>query len=274
MENKYVIINGEFIPEEKAVLKISDLSIQRGYGVFDFFKIINHKFIFLDYHIERFFNSSSRLRLNPGIGKVELKELFTELHERHNIADAGIRITLTGGYSTDGYTPSQPNMIITHSPVNAEQMFEADPVSIITYNHQRQMPEVKTIDYLMAIWLQPMVKEQQAQDVLYHNNGWMRECPRANFFIVTKDDVLVTPSENILKGITRMQILKLAKENNIQVEEREISLEELYNAREVFITSSTKNILPVNKIDGKLINSGKKGELTFRMREILNSSMK
>lgn len=274
MENKYVIINGEFIPEEKAVLKISDLSIQRGYGVFDFFKIINHKFIFLDYHIERFFNSSSRLRLNPGIGKEELKELFTELHERHNIADAGIRITLTGGYSTDGYTPSQPNMIITHSPVNAEQMFEADPVSIITYNHQRQMPEVKTIDYLMAIWLQPMVKEQQAQDVLYHNNGWMRECPRANFFIVTKDDALVTPSENILKGITRMQILKLAKENNIQVEEREISLEELYNAREVFITSSTKNILPVNKIDGKLINSGKKGELTFRMREILNSSMK
>lgn len=274
MENKYVIINGEFIPEEKAVLKISDLSIQRGYGVFDFFKIINHKFIFLDYHIERFFNSSSRLRLNPGIGKEELKELFTELHERHNIADAGIRITLTGGYSTDGYTPSQPNMIITHSPVNAEQMFEADPVSIITYNHQRQMPEVKTIDYLMAIWLQPMVKEQQAQDVLYHNNGWMRECPRANFFIVTKDDALVTPGENILKGITRMQILKLAKENNIQVEEREISLEELYNAREVFITSSTKNILPVNKIDGKLINSGKKGELTFRMREILNSSMK
>ena len=274
MENKYVIINGEFIPEEKAVLKISDLSIQRGYGVFDFFKIINHKFIFLDYHIERFFNSSSRLRLNPGIGKEELKELFTELHERHNIADAGIRITLTGGYSTDGYTPSQPNMIITHSPVNAEQMFEADPVSIITYNHQRQMPEVKTIDFLMAIWLQPMVKEQQAQDVLYHNNGWMRECPRANFFIVTKDDALVTPSENILKGITRMHILKHAKENNIQVEEREISLEELYNAREVFITSSTKNILPVNKIDGKLINSGKKGELTFRMREILNSSMK
>ena len=126
----------------------------------------------------------------------------------------------------------------------------------------------------MAIWLQPMVKEQQAQDVLYHNNGWMRECPRANFFIVTKDDALVTPGENILKGITRMQILKLAKENNIQVEEREISLEELYNAREVFITSSTKNILPVNKIDGNLINSGKKGELTFRMREILNSSMK
>jgi branched-chain amino acid aminotransferase len=274
VENKYAIVNGDFVKESEAKIHISDLSVQRGYGVFDFFKVIHNGFIFLEDHLDRFYFSAEKLRLNPGIGRSELKELVTELHERNGIPHAGIRITLTGGYAADGYTVTKPNLLITHAPLNIHSMYGASPIHLITYNHQRQMPEVKTIDYLMAIWLQPLVKENNAQDVLYHHNGILRECPRANFFIVTKDGIIATPKDHILKGITRKQIIANALANGYVVEERDITLEELYNAPEVFITSSTKNILPVVKIDGQQVGKGNIGPHTSKMREILNDTMR
>jgi branched-subunit amino acid aminotransferase/4-amino-4-deoxychorismate lyase len=83
------------------------------------------------------------------------------------------------------------------------------------------------------------------------------ECPRANLFIVTKDDKLITPANNILKGITRMKVLELAAINH-KVEEQSITIDDIKNAREAFITSSTKRILPVWKIDDCII--GEKGK--------------
>src|SRR5439155_7787550 len=104
-------------------------------------------------------------------------------------------------------------------------------------------------------------KEADANDVLYHSGGLITECPRANFFIVTHDNKLVTPANNILKGITRSEILKIAAAE-IKVEERDLYLEELSSAKEAFITSTTKHVLPVAKIDSRQIGNGSPGELT------------
>ena len=108
-------------------------------------------------------------------------------------------------------------------------------------------------------WLQPFIKGKEADDVLYHQQGSITECPRSNFFIVTKDDKIVTPSENILKGIIRMKTLQLAN-TKYTVEERPVSLQEAYTAKEAFITSTTKHILPVLKIDGHRIGNGNPGK--------------
>jgi len=118
----------------------------------------------------------------------------------------------------------------------------------------RQMPEAKTIDYLMAIWLQPYIRQHGADDPLYHQNGIISECPRSNFFIVTADNTLVTPARNILKGITRKKVLELAPAH-IRTEERDITLADLPTARAAFITSTTKHILPVSHVDGHPIGS-------------------
>ena len=269
MTDKYIIVNGKFLPEEKAFIHVSDLSVQRGYGIFDFFKIINNKPVFFEDHLQRFFNSAAHVRLNPGFEADEFKELILELHKKNGGDNAGIRITLTGGYSPDGYNPGKPNLIITHSPLNVNFMLHANPISIITYAHQRQMPAIKTIDYLMSVWLQPFIKENNAQDVLYRNGQLIRECPRANFFMVDKKGHIITPHSEILKGITRNKIIETAGKY-FQIEERDINLRELYEAEEVFITSSTKNILPVNKIDGKTISSGTTGPVTTKLRTMLN----
>ncbi|MFN2440932.1 MAG: aminotransferase class IV [Chitinophagaceae bacterium] len=263
--SKWIYLNDEFLPEEKAYLHISDLSIQRGYGIFDFFKIIDDKPVFLEDHLDRFYHSASQMQLNVFKKREELIFLIYTLIEKNNLSQSGIRLTLTGGYSSDSYTMANPNLIISQHifPLTTKENFEKG-IKLITYPHQRQLPQVKTIDYLMAIWLQSLIKEKGADDVLYHANGVITECPRANFFIVNKENKLITPANNILKGITRMKILELA-EGYYEVEEKQITLSDIQNAKEAFITSSTKRVLPVFQIDDYVLQNNVKNTVTSHL---------
>lgn len=267
MKAKFTVINDDLVPADKAQIHISDLSIQRGYGIFDFFKTINGRPIFLEDHLDRFYNSAAALRLEPGKTREELKTVLNKLIGKNDIPDSGIRLTLTGGYSPDSYTVAPPNLIITQIPLKINKELAATGIKIITHEHQRQMPHAKTIDYLMAIWLQPLIDERQAQDVLYHKNRIVSECPRSNFFIITKDEKIMTAASNILKGVIRKNILLLNK--NFDISEGDISIEDVYNAKEAFVTSSTKNILPVIQVDDKVIGDGRPGVVSAALSKAL-----
>ncbi len=257
MTETYSIINGDFVPKEESKILISDLSVQRGYGIFDFFLTINNQPVFLDDHLDRFFYSASQMRLERDLNREELKALIHTLIEKNGIPDSGIRITLTGGYSEDGYNLGKPNLLITQ---NAFSLNIANKgISLITHEHQRQLPFVKTIDYLMAIRLQSLIKEKNADDVLYYNEEEITECPRSNFFIVNSKDEILTPSKNILKGITRKKILELSGFTFLEVP---VTLNDLAMAKEAFVSSTTKNILPVLEVDGKPVGNGKPGNIT------------
>jgi branched-chain amino acid aminotransferase len=252
----FAIVDDEPVPADQASLLINDLSIQRGYGVFDFFKTLNHIPIFMEDHLDRFFRSAAHLRLGIGKSREELRALIDILRQKNNLPDSGIRLTLTGGYSTDGYSLGKPNLVISQQPLSVAitDTFQRT-LCLVTYPHHRQMPDVKTIDYLMAIWLQPFIRGNGADDVLYHWDGVLTECPRSNFFIVTAEDTLVTPGRAILSGIIRSKVLELARQQ-FKTEERDIRMEELLTAKEAFVTSTTKHILPVLKIDDKVIGKG------------------
>ena len=265
MSDPIVYVNGAFLPASQAALQVSDLAIQRGYGIFDFFKTLDHLPVFLDEHLDRFYHSAEQMRLDPGKDREQLIAVIRELAEQNNIANAGIKITLTGGYSPDGYSITRPNLIITQQPLKMpdKAMFQQG-LRLMSYPHQRQMPQVKSLDYLMAIWLQPLIKEKGADDVLYQLNGLVSECPRSNFFIVTADDTVVTSTQP-LKGIIRMKTLEIAGKQ-FKVEERELTLEEAYQAKEAFITSTTKHILPVVQLDGRVIGDGQPGDVTVMLK--------
>lgn len=260
MTEPFVFINDDFIPAESASLLVSDLAFQRGYGVFDFFKTLSGFPVFPDEHLSRLFHSASQLRLSVGRSKEELKVIVHTLMKKNALTDSGIRITLTGGYSPDGYELIKPNLVITQKPLlPVSREIPQQGIRLVSYAHQRQMPDIKSIDYLMAIWLQPFIRQQEADDVLYQRDGVISECPRSNFFIVTGEGTLVTPSRNILKGIIRMKVLELAS-GQFPIEERDITLEEARSAKEAFITSTTKHILPVSRIDGHMIGEGRPGK--------------
>lgn len=265
MRNRFVFINNQFLPVEEGVLHVNDLSIQRGYAIFDYFRTVNHQPLFLEDYLDRFYGSAEHMQLPVPFNRAELKEVIYKLIQKNNIPNSGIRMTLTGGYSPDSYQIAAPNFILTQQPLQLPSTEAVEKgIQLITYEHQRQLPHVKTTDYLIAIWLQKTVKEKGADDILYVQTGMVTECPRANFFLFTNDDKLITPSTNILKGITRTKLLQLAKDF-VTVEERPVTMADIQTAKEAFICSTTKAVLPVVQIDDTLLNNRIPGAVTLQL---------
>lgn len=265
---RWTYINNAFVNEADANLHISDLAIQRGYGIFDYLKTINNRPIFLEEHLQRFYYSAEQMHLPVPHAPAELEAIIKELIQRHDMGTSGIRLTLTGGYSPDGYNISSPNLIITQLPLALPSTAAIEKgIHLATYEHLRTLPHVKSINYAMAVWLQPHLRKQGADDVLYHLNGVISECPRANIFMV-KDGVVITPDTNILFGITRQKVIALAKQH-YKVEERTVTLAELKDCQEVCIASTTKQLLPVSAINGNSIADGKPGPITQQLYSAL-----
>ncbi|HZY37284.1 MAG TPA: aminotransferase class IV [Mucilaginibacter sp.] len=268
---KYVSINNEIVPEAEAKIGVSDLSIHRGFGIFDFFKIIDNRPIFIEDHLNRFYRSAAAMNMDAGLDRPALKQAIYELIAKNDLPESGIKIILTGGYSEDGYSMGKPNLIIMQLPFKMEDAAEVKPMKLVTFQHQRQLPAIKTIDYIQAILLKPFIKQNDADDVLYYHNNHVSECPRANIFIVT-DDEIITPKDNILAGITRGKALQLSIDGYSMVE-RNITLDDLFAAKEAFVTSSSKNACPVIAVDGKDIGDGKPGKITGLISEKLYELM-
>lgn len=269
MTGEFVLINDAIIPAESALVHVKDLAIQRGYAIFDFFKLVNGNAIFLNDHLDRFYNSAAGMRLPVKHNRAELKELLFSLLSKNDLPNCGVRLTLTGGYSEDGFNISTPNLFITQQDFKVNREMALKGTNLVSYSHQRQFSDVKTIDYLMAIWLKDYIIEHDADDVLYQQNGIISECPRSNIFIISQEGTLLTPSRNILKGVIRKQVLTLGR-TILKVQEQDITLSDIYNAKEVFITSTTKNIMPVIRVDSNLISDGMPGEITRRLQDALN----
>lgn len=262
-------MNDRFVAADKAALPVNDLGVQRGYGIFDFLRVSNGIPLFIDDHLDRFYHSAREMRLPVRQTKGELKEILSALFQKNNLPDAGVRILLTGGNSPDGYQVSAPNLVIIQQPLIPPSSHLSQACKLVTYQHQRQMPHIKTTDYLMAVWLQPWIKEMDADDVLYQQNGMVSECPRSNFFIVTGNHTIQTPASNILKGVTRKQVLKVAAEQGIRVEEKDISIEDIRVAKEAFIGSSTKRIIPVGQVDDIVFEAVSANSVTTRLFDLL-----
>ena len=262
-------INGQWTELQQAVIPVSDLGLQRGYGVFDFLRVKANRPLFVDAHIDRLYRSLEYMRLQIKYSKDEIKAILNELLQKNQLVHSGVRITVTGGASPDGYTPAEPHIMLVQQALAAPpDQLQTDSFKLVTHAFRRQLPEVKTTDYLMAIWLQPWIQEQRAQDVLYHWNGSITECPRSNFFIVTRNNTLVTPAAGMLKGITRANILAVAKEL-LTIEERELTQEDIRNAKEAFISSSTKRLRPVSAIDDTVFNACTKDSIAAMLFERL-----
>ncbi|HQT24453.1 MAG: hypothetical protein B7X86_15125 [Sphingobacteriales bacterium 17-39-43] len=269
MSKLFVWVNDTLIPSDEAKLNIADLAVQRGYGIFDFFKTIDGKSVFLEDHLDRLFRSAVLMRLELKQSRDQIRDRIIRLIESNNLKDSGIKVILTGGFSSDGFNIAEPNLIISQQAFQIPRTMSEKGISILIHEYQRQFSNAKTLDYLQAIWLQPILKEKKADDVLYYSNGLIRECPRANIFIVTKDHKVLTPESGMLKGVTRKHVLEISGARYV-TEARDVSLEELRNAGEVFITSTTKNILPVVQVDGYVIGDGNPGEVSRTLAKEYN----
>jgi branched-subunit amino acid aminotransferase/4-amino-4-deoxychorismate lyase len=145
-------------------------------------------------------------------------------------------------------------------------------IALMTYHYQRPLPQVKTIDYTIGILLLPQAKQNGFDEILFVQDGKVSESPRSNVFAVTREGVLITPKGNVLNGITRMRLLHHAKAI-MPVEELDISLQELCDASEVWISSTTKGIWPVRQIDEHIIGIGTTGPVARQLYGLLLKEM-
>jgi branched-subunit amino acid aminotransferase/4-amino-4-deoxychorismate lyase len=270
----YVFVNGHFLPQEKASIPVNDLAVLRGYGVFDFFLLKNGLPLFFEDHWARLQQSASAMNLAVPFSREEAQEMLLALYTKMPYELAGARITLTGGCSPDGYLPGDvANSLITINPLAPfPQSLPEKGIGLMAVDYRRTFAAAKTIDYTMGIRLLPEAKRKGFQELLYVQDGWVTECPRSNVFAVTQQDVLITPLEGVLEGITRKRVLKQAG-SLIKSEIRPVHIRELLEAKEVFITSTTKGIWTVGNIDGHTIGDGKPGEFSAKIYERLLEEM-
>jgi len=257
---------GKFLTMDEASVSVNDLGVQRGYGIFDFLRVSGNIPLFIDDHLERFCHSAQEMRLIYKESLEEIKDIVFQLIKENNQPSSGVRLLLTGGESPDGFKIIEPGLVIIQQAITPPpDEMNLTGIHLLSYPFQRQLSHVKTTDYLMAIWLQPWLKEIGGDDILYHQEGFVTECPRSNFFIVTQDGTLVTPDRNMLKGITRKKVIRLSKEMGLLVEERDIHFKEIKEAREAFITSSTKRLIPVRQLDNMHFPLQEKDSVTERL---------
>jgi D-alanine transaminase/branched-chain amino acid aminotransferase len=264
----WAFANNEFVLLEEASLPVTDLALQRGYAVFDYFRTLNKVPLFFDDHMNRLKKSAAEMRLTIPTDNSWWKKIIQELIQKNNIApSSGIRINITGGNSADNYHPATPHIIITEHSLTMPSIDQfTKGLKLITYEYLRDLPSIKSINYLMAVWLQNQVKDAGADEVLYKKNEIISELPRANIFIVSNAGQLVTPAENVLEGITRKKILE-ARIFSDKIIKKAITVADLFEAKEVFICSTTKRILPVCTIDGHVVGTGSPGPLTTAINQ-------
>lgn len=255
--------NGTIMPWEKAQIHPMDLAFIRGYGIFDFFRVSGSKPVFLEHYLDRFINSARETHLTLDLSKKELESIIYDLIEQNKMETGGFRMLLSGGISPNHFSPARSSFFIFAEELAfpAAEKYEQG-VKLLALEHIRPVAKIKTTNYAYPVWHSAIWKEKGAEDVLYHRDGLVSESSRSNFFIV-KDQTLITPDSDVLEGITRRHVLDIAN----KVEVRKVTLSEVFEADEAFITSTTKVLLPVVQIDDHIIGIGKPGPYTKNILE-------
>lgn len=263
-------VDGEFTPEDRASIPVNDLGVIRGYGVFDFLRTYNMRPFFLEEHIRRLEASARLIELAMPATRREIYGITLETLSRNrgNMAEAEIRIVVTGGMSPDGITPQGASrllvMVAPHHSYPAE--WYRDGAAVVTIPDERYLPGAKTTNYIPAILALSRARRQGAVESIYiDRNHRLLEGTTSNLFAFIGDR-LVTPGASVLPGITRKVVLGLAG-MEFQVEVRDIHRDEVRLMDEIFLTSSNKEVLPVVSMDALPVGGGIPGPRTRRIME-------
>ena len=258
----YCYFKGSIIEEDKVSIPLTNLGVQRGFGVFDYLHARAKKPTFLDDHLYRFHYSQKFLNLSYFISKAEIKAAIAGLQQINNFENSSFRLMLLAdGEDTD--VVLQPFFYISNKPV--PDILPLIEGQAITYEYLREYPEFKTLNYQTTCALHTQRIAAKATEIIYHKAGIISEGSRSNLFIV-KDGILKTPAHNILKGITRKYVMAIAADM-MTVKEVDVSIEDLFSAEEVFLSSTYKQVMPLIKINDKIINDGKVGTWTLQIRK-------
>ena len=271
-------LNGKLVDREDARITVFDHGLLYGDGVFEGIRVYNGRVFELEAHIKRLYESAKAIRLNISIGMTGLADAVTETVSANRIADGYVRLVVTRGVGTLGLNPfvcrSSCIFIIAddiqlYPPELYEKGMKVISATTVRNHPLAIPPQAKTLNYLNNIQAKiEAVDSGVPEAIMYNHEGYVAEASADNVLIV-KDGVIYAPppEAGALPGITRGIVIKLAKRENIQVVEKNLTRFDLYVADEFFLTGTGAEIIGIVEIDKRVIGDGKPGPVTNLLRK-------
>ncbi|TKB25607.1 branched-chain amino acid aminotransferase [Desulfopila sp. IMCC35006] len=267
-------VHGEFVAEDQAHISVNDLSVIRGFGVFDFLRTYNGVPFHLDDHLKRLERSARLIGLKLPHSRAEIKGIVEATLARNDHQESNIRIVVTGGLSSDGITPGDsPRLLVMVTEVKKmPAQWYTSGAKVITSHVDRFMPGAKSINYIPAILCQNEARNQQAIEAIYvDRNGFLLEGTTSNFFAFIGDALITPPCDRVLPGITRQVVLTLA-EKEFPIVERQLHKDEIRLLDEVFLASSVREVVPIVHVDSIQVGDGRPGSRTQRIMQLFRDN--
>jgi D-alanine transaminase len=265
-------VNGSYELHSEAAVHIEDRGYQFADGIDEYFAFYNGTLLDADLHFTRLERSLAALSIDKPMSTASLRIVINELIERNNKPDGGVYLQVTRGVARrDHPFPKhiKPALTITVCSAKSPKPHEIkNGVHAITLaDHRWHRRDVKSVSLLANVLAkQEAAKKQVREAWLVMENGTISEGSVSNAYIIAKGELVTHPAgTQILGGVTRDVVLKLARANDIKVVEKPFSLADIKSAAEAFITSTSANVLPVVKVDDITIGKGKPGAVTQKL---------
>lgn len=272
-----IYINGKLYNKEEAKISVFDHGLLYGDGVFEGIRSYNRLVFCLKEHIDRLYQSAHTIMLDIPLAKEKMIKAVCDTLKANQLNDAYIRLVVTRGEGDLGLDPRKCRgnarvIIITDKIALYLEKFYKQGLSIITVPTRQNVsealnPQIKSLNYLNNILAKiEAINTGCEEAIMLNSEGYVTECTGDNIFIL-KDKILFTPPKfvGILEGITRAVVIEIAANKKIRVKEEIFTRHDIYNADECFLTGTAAEIVPVVKVDGRLIGRGKPGLTTLML---------
>jgi branched-chain amino acid aminotransferase len=277
-----IYFNGKLVEQKDARVSVFDHGLLYGDGAFEGIRAYDGVVFRLEQHIDRLFETCHSLMIDIGMSKQQMIGAVIDTLKANGLRDAYIRLVVTRGDGDLGLDPRKckngPNIFIIADKITLyPEAFYRDGLAIVTVptvrNHPEAInPQLKSLNYLNNILAKIEANNAGVSEaILLDGSGYVAECTGDNIFMVKKG-ALTTPAQGRLRGITRDAVMELAeKECGLRVSEALITRHELYNAEEIFLTGTAAELIPVVKIDGRVIGEGVPGPVTGQLLKLFHA---
>jgi branched-chain amino acid aminotransferase len=271
-----IYIDGKYCDEKTAKISVFDHGLLYGDGVFEGIRAYNGRVFKLKEHIDRLFKSAKAILLTIPLSHEEMMRAVVETCRRNKLRDGYIRLVVTRGVGTLGLNPNRcinPSVIIIAGKIQLypEELYrkglEIITVPTVRNLHSALNPAIKSLNYLNNILAKIEALNGGCEEaVMLNAEGFVSECTGDNIFIVTGKRLQTPPlSAGALYGITREVVIQLAEQAGLAVSEPNLTRYDLFNADECFLSGTGAELIPVVKIDGRMIGTGKPGPATGKL---------
>ena len=283
--NRIVYVNGAYMPEQEATVSIFDRGFLMADGVYEVTSILQGKLIDFEGHAQRLKRSLDALDMAMPMPIDELLGVHRELVARNGIEEGMIYLQVTRGSAGDRdfafpdpeETPVTLVMFTQNKPGLADSPAAKTGIKVISIDDIRWgRRDIKTVQLLYPSMGKMMAKKAGADDAWMVQDGFVTEGTSNNAYIVKNGQIITRAlSNDILHGITRSAVLRFAEEAQMELVERNFTIDEAQSADEAFVTSASTFVMPVVEIDGQTLGAGMPGPIAARLREIyLEESLK